>query len=65
MQKTALGTQRYLTWTATEAIADAVDRGPGRRLRLVGVELAETAVPMHELDLPSDVALPWATRTAA
>ena len=33
VQKTALGTQRYLTWTTTEVFADAVDRSEGRGLR--------------------------------
>ena len=57
VQKTALGTQRYLTWTATEAIADAVTEAHADGYAVVGIELAETAVALPELELPKDVAL--------
>ena len=56
-QKTALGSQRYLRWDTfrdAEAAADAV---ASAGLRLVGVELAEGARPLHELDLTGDVCL--------
>jgi tRNA (guanosine-2'-O-)-methyltransferase len=56
-QKTALGTQRYLTWTVVESIDDAVAEVHGAGYRLVGIELAEGAVPLHELVLPTDVCL--------
>ena len=56
-QKTALGTQRYLTWTVVESIDDAVGQVHGAGYRLVGIELAEGAVPLHELALPADVCL--------
>ena len=57
VDKTALGTARYLTTnrvTDATAIADAA-RAAG--YRVVGVELAAGAVPMHELDLRGDVCL--------
>ena len=56
-QKTALGTQRYLTWTVVESIDDAVAEVHGAGYRLVGIELAEGAVPLHELTLAPDVCL--------
>lgn len=55
--KTAMGTQRYVHWTwceeATEAIAAASQLG----YRVVGVELADDAAPLHEVDLGGDVCL--------
>ncbi len=57
VQKTALGTNRYLATarcaTGVEAIAAARDAG----FVLVGIELADAAVPLHELDLPDAVCL--------
>jgi tRNA (guanosine-2'-O-)-methyltransferase len=57
VQKTALGTTRYLTWSVIEdpAAAAGVVRAGG--YRLVGVELAEAAEPLHEVDLRDDVCL--------
>jgi tRNA (guanosine-2'-O-)-methyltransferase len=57
VQKTALGTQRYLTWTTTEMFPDAVTEAKDRGYVVVGVELAEGAHPLPELELPKDVAL--------
>ena len=55
--KTALGTSRYLTWTicetADEAIAGLRSAGYG----LVGVELADGAVPIHEVRFPERTCL--------
>jgi tRNA (guanosine-2'-O-)-methyltransferase len=56
-QKTALGSQRFLTWTVCESIDDAADQVRAAGYRLVGVELATGAVPMHELALATDVCL--------
>ncbi len=57
VQKTALGSQRFCTWSVhdTSAEAAAAARAAGRRI--VGVELAEGARPLHELDLSGDVCL--------
>jgi tRNA (guanosine-2'-O-)-methyltransferase len=56
-KQVSLGTERYLTWseaaTAAEAAAEAREDG----YRVVGVELAAGAVPMHELELGGDVCL--------
>ena len=55
--KTALGTSRYLTWTicgtADEAVAGLRSAGYG----LVGVELADGAVPIHEVQFPERTCL--------
>lgn len=56
-QKTALGSQRFLTWDTCEGIADAAAVVAGAGYTLVGVELAEGAVPVHEADLSGDVCL--------
>ena len=55
--KTAMGTERYLAWSAFDdpAAAMAATRGDG--YRIVGVELASGARPLHELDLTGEIAL--------
>jgi tRNA (guanosine-2'-O-)-methyltransferase len=47
--KTAMGTERYLTWTAFGSGAEAAEAARGDGYHLVGLELAEGAVPIHEL----------------
>ena len=56
-QKTALGATRYLSWTVTDDAAAAADAVHGAGYRLVGIELAEGAEPLHHLDLSGDVCL--------
>jgi tRNA (guanosine-2'-O-)-methyltransferase len=55
--RTAMGTERYLQWSvfarATEAVAAA--RADG--FRVVGLELAAGAVPIHELAVSGDICL--------
>ena len=55
--KTALGAGRYLTWTVTEDAGAAASEVHAQGYRLVGVELADTAVPLHHVDLAGDVCL--------
>jgi tRNA (guanosine-2'-O-)-methyltransferase len=55
--KTALGAARYLTWTVTDDVAEAAAGVHRAGYRLVGVELADTAGPLHEIDLTGDVCL--------
>jgi tRNA (guanosine-2'-O-)-methyltransferase len=55
--KTALGCQRYLTWHEVASIGPAVQAAHEDGYRVVGIELAEGARPLHELALPPDVAL--------
>ena len=57
VKKTAMGTERYLT-VATEAkTADAIAAARDDGFVVVGVELADAARPMHELDLGDAVCL--------
>ena len=55
--KTALGTGRYLTWTVCEDVSDAIDGIRAAGYGLVGVELADEAVPIHEIRLPNKACL--------
>ena len=57
VQKTALGSQRFCTWTDHETSAEAVAAARAAGYRIVGIELAETARPLHEVDLSSPVCL--------
>ena len=47
--KTALGTQRYLTFWRTEATIAAIDAARAAGYRVVGLELADGATPLHDL----------------
>jgi tRNA (guanosine-2'-O-)-methyltransferase len=49
--KTALGTQRYLTFHRVATAADAVAAARAAGYRVVGIELADGARPLHELAL--------------
>lgn len=51
--KTALGTERYLTWTVGGTGAECAEEIKAGGWRLIGVELTEGAEPLHELDLAS------------
>lgn len=57
VQKTALGSQRFCTWTFHDTSSDAVGAARKAGYRVVGVELAEGALPLHELDLAGDICL--------
>jgi tRNA (guanosine-2'-O-)-methyltransferase len=56
-RKTSLGTERYLTWERVPetAVAAAAARAAG--LRLVAIELAHDAAPLHAAPLDGDVCL--------
>ena len=56
-QKTALGSQRFLTFTRSASVEAAVTEVHQARYQLVGIELADDAVPLHELTLAADVCL--------
>jgi tRNA (guanosine-2'-O-)-methyltransferase len=49
--KTALGTDRYLTWTIGGSGAECAAEIKAAGWQLVGVELSANAVPLHELEL--------------
>ena len=55
--KTSLGTERYLTWSSFDDPAGAVAAARTDGYRIVGVELAAGARPLHELALNGPVAL--------
>jgi tRNA (guanosine-2'-O-)-methyltransferase len=55
--KTALGSQRYLDWTWHDTAADAVAAAREDGWRIVGVELADDAVPLPDLAVDETVAL--------
>ena len=57
VNKTALGTARYLTWTEFESGVDAVNAAQADGYRVVAVELTSDAVPLHEIEMGADVAL--------
>ena len=48
--KTALGTDRYLTFHREDSPVDATGAARAAGYRVVGLELAEGARPLHELD---------------
>lgn len=57
VNKTALGTARYLTWTVTEDGPSAVRAASQAGYRTIAIELTDTAVPLHEVAMGPDVAL--------
>lgn len=56
-RKTALGTARYLSFERVASPAQAAEEIRAAGLRLVAVELADGAVPLHEAPLDGDVCL--------
>lgn len=56
-QKTALGSQRFLTFHHVEDPADAAKAVHGAGYRLVGIELTDTAKPIHAVDLTGAICL--------
>lgn len=55
--KTALGTERYLTWSGFESLAKALDQIKDDGYSLIGIELADQAGPLHEAPLVGDICL--------
>lgn len=49
--KVALGTERYLTWSALPKAVDAITAARALGYQVVAVELADAAEPLHELSL--------------
>ncbi|MGN6694092.1 MAG: TrmH family RNA methyltransferase [Aquihabitans sp.] len=56
-KKTSLGSERYLTFHEVEQPAAAVTAAQGAGYRVVGIELADAAVPIHAADLTGSVCL--------
>jgi tRNA (guanosine-2'-O-)-methyltransferase len=57
VRKLALGTERYLEWTSVESPVAAADNARSDGFRVIGIELAEGARPLHELTLGDAVCL--------
>lgn len=55
--KTALGTERYLSWSRHDHMAEATDEARRHGFAVVGLELAGGAAPLFEVDLSRDVCL--------
>lgn len=55
--KTALGTDRYLTITIADRTIDAIDEARAEGFRILGIELAEGAHPLHEVTVGDAVCL--------
>lgn len=55
--KTALGTQRYVEWTTVETPTEAIIEARAAGYTVVGIELADEAKPLDELDLSGKVCL--------
>jgi tRNA (guanosine-2'-O-)-methyltransferase len=56
-RKTALGTGRLLSVSKAGGVAEAADAARSGGLRLVAIELADGAVPLHEAAVGGDVCL--------
>ena len=56
-RRTALGTERYLSWDMVEDPVRAAEAAKADGYAVVGIELADAAVPLHEADLHRDVCL--------
>jgi tRNA (guanosine-2'-O-)-methyltransferase len=55
--KTALGTDRYVPWSRTDTAVAALAAARAQGYAVIGIELADEAVALHELALPQDVCL--------
>ena len=56
-RKTAMGAERYLTWTELEDTAAAIKAAKADGYHVVGIELADGAVPLQEAELSESVCL--------
>ena len=56
-KKTALGSERYLTFHRVESPAAAIAAAKAAGYRVVGIELADAAVPLHAAELTGAVCL--------
>ncbi len=55
--KVSLGTERYVSWSVFERGADAADAAREDGFSVIGLELADDAVPLHQLTAGPDVCL--------
>jgi len=57
VQRTAMGCDRFLDWTHTDTIGEALAAARTAGMAIVGIELAEGARPVFDLDLGGAVCL--------
>jgi tRNA (guanosine-2'-O-)-methyltransferase len=57
VRRTALGAERYVPWSVAATFADAATEARGAGFVIVGLELADDAVPLHELAVDAPVCL--------
>lgn len=57
VNKTALGTARYLTWTEFDSGVPAVEAAQADGYQVIAIELTSDALPLHEIPMETDVAL--------
>ena len=55
--KTAMGTERYLSWSAFDRGADAADAAREDGYSVIGLELADQAVPLYQLSAGHDICI--------
>jgi tRNA (guanosine-2'-O-)-methyltransferase len=53
--KVTLGTERYLSWSTFDRGQDAADAAREEGYHVIGLELADDAVPLHQLTAGPDV----------
>ncbi len=56
-RKTALGTERYLTWEQVSDTAAAAAAASAAGLAVIAIELAQDATPLHQAPLGGDVCI--------
>ncbi len=56
-RKTALGSERFVEWTAVDNAEAGVASARAANYRVIGIELADEAVPLFDADLSGDVCL--------
>jgi len=57
VNKTALGTSRYLTWSVHGSGPEAVAAAHADGFSVVAIELTSDATPLHDLNLDGDIAV--------
>ena len=57
VHKTSLGTEHSVPWQRDEVLADALAENRAEGSQIVGIELSDTAQPLHEYPLAADVCL--------
>jgi tRNA (guanosine-2'-O-)-methyltransferase len=56
-EKLSMGTERYLSWSSFERSRDAADAAREDGYAVVGLELADDAIPLHQLRAGPDICL--------